>query len=99
LKAEEIEQKLSVVKNSRLLHQFVEMPRAFLLHSVAYSRVGINKARYYFGVFLESNVRRKLDEILIWSWSNGKFVVLRVLRFVREAYFEKSDLKALKSKK
>ena len=81
-----IKQQVMIFRDSEIFKKFMEVPKILFI----YSRTGFSMARHYFGIFMKSATRHKLESILIWSWTNGKFVILRVLRFIREAYFEKS---------
>lgn len=69
----------------------LDIPNTILQHS----KTGFVKFRHYWGIFLQSEARTKLEKCIIWMWTNGKYVVLRIIRFIREAYFDKSSDKAL----
>lgn len=58
------------------------------------SKTGAVKAQHYWGIFMQSESKEKLDKIIIWMWINGKFFILRFIRFIREAYFDKSQVKS-----
>jgi flagellin-specific chaperone FliS len=60
-----------------------------------FSRTSYVRVHHYWSIFLQSEAKKKLETIILWLWNNGKIVTLRVIKFVREAYFEKSDVKAL----
>lgn len=90
-----VKQQLTALQETELYMKLMELPKTL----VVYSKVGLAKGQHYFGIFLESETRKKLEQIWIWTWIHGKFVVLRVLRFIREAYFDKSGVKAIQHKK
>lgn len=89
LEPTKIKQQVAIFRDSEMLKKFMEWPGILLI----YSRIAFNRAHHYFGIFMKSATRYKLESVLIWSWTNGKFVVLRVLRFIHEAYFDKSPKK------
>lgn len=102
LEMEKIKQALTALTNVLTLELFVKflvIPRLLFVRSKTYSRIVFHQVRHYFKVFVESKAREELQKVIVWSWINGKYLIFRVLRFIREAYFEKSDTKGIQSKK
>lgn len=54
------------------------------------SKSSCAKAQIYWGIFLKSEEREKLEKLIISMWVNGRLVALRIIKFIREAYFDKS---------
>jgi hypothetical protein len=63
------------------------IPRTILQHS----KSSVVKAHHYWGIFMESEAKEKLGKIVRKLWINGKLFI----SFIREAYFENSNTKAL----
>ena len=54
-----------------------------------YLKIVVDKVGHYWEVFLKSEFRGHLKEFAILLWTNGKIIFFNVVKFIREAYFDK----------
>lgn len=65
---------LEVLKSSDGFKRFINLPEEV--------------ARYWV-VFMKSETRARLEEVIVWMWIEGKTVTMKIIKFIREAYFDK----------
>lgn len=89
---EMLKEQMEVIKASDGYKKAMDLPH----HLTLYANVGLMKACYYYKVFAESPVKAYLDKIVIWLWANGKLYTVKIFQFIREAYFDKPEIKQKK---
>lgn len=87
---ERLKNQFKLVQTSESYKKALNMPET-ISH---FSRTSYVRVYHYWGIFLQSEARKKLETIITFLWINGKIITLRIIRFVREAYFEKTGSKS-----
>lgn len=65
---------LEVIKASDGFKRFINIP---------------NEVACYWVIFMKSKTRDRLEEIIVWMWIEWKIVTMKIIKFIREAYFDK----------
>lgn len=63
---------------------------------IEFSKASFDKALIYWRIFLKSEARKTMEKFIILLWINGRLASMRILKFIREAYFNKSGTKAVR---
>lgn len=88
---ERVKYQFGLLQTSDGYKKLLSTPKTVFL----FSKSSYVNVRHCWGIFLQSEAKKKLEQIIMWMWINGKFITLRFIRFIREAYFDKSGVKAL----
>lgn len=90
---EKLSSKISSIKENIKLNEIPERARSQL--EVIKASDGLKKVasipkevQRYWGVFLQSELRTRLEEVIVWMWIVGKNATLKIFKFIREAYFD-----------
>lgn len=74
----------------------LDSPQTF----IKYYGIALVKGREYWIIFMKSEFKDHLVEVSLWTYSKAKGYVVKIAKFVREAYFEEPQpLKIKKAKK
>lgn len=87
-------QQLQAVKSSAPAQLVLNLPERLIVMSSSSIRV----AQRYYLIFMQSEFKAQMQQLIILALAKGKKVALQIYKFIYEAYFEKST-KAITAKK
>lgn len=88
------QEKWKIVKSSDGYKVAVNIP----IQLWDFSKSTAAQAHRYWLIFLQSEFKAKLERFIIWLWVNGRNVGAKILKFIYEAYIEKSRWNPMKFK-
>lgn len=85
-----------IFQTTDVYKMILDSPQTF----IKYYKIALVKCPEYWIIFMKSEFKGHLVEVSLWTYSKAKGYTMKIIKFVREAYFEEPQpLKIKKAKK